>query len=87
MPKGGTLTIRVHNVKVDSDMRTDAHADLAPGAYVLLSVSDTGTGMTADVMDRAFEPFFTTKAPGKVTGLGLPMLHGWATQSGGALTL
>jgi CheY-like chemotaxis protein len=80
MPEGGRLTIRTANVG-----RGDAPADLAPGDYVLISVSDTGEGMPEEVLRRAVEPFFTTKEPGKGSGLGLSMVHGVATQSGGAL--
>ena len=86
MPQGGTLTIQAHNVTVDANHTPDS-ADLAPGNYVALSVTDTGTGMTPDVMERVFEPFFTTKEPGKGTGLGLPMMFGLARQSGGDVTL
>ena len=80
MPAGGRLTIRTANVS-----RGDAPADLAPGEYVLISVSDTGEGMSEEVLTRAVEPFFTTKEPGKGSGLGLSMVHGVATQSGGGL--
>ena len=80
MPEGGRLTIRTANVG-----RADTPADLAPGEYVLISVSDTGQGMTQEVLRRALEPFFTTKEPGKGSGLGLSMVHGVATQSGGGL--
>ncbi|MGA7864900.1 MAG: ATP-binding protein, partial [Stellaceae bacterium] len=80
MPEGGRLTIRTANVS-----RADAPPDLAPGDYVLISVSDTGEGMSDEVLRRAVEPFFTTKEPGKGSGLGLSMVHGLATQSGGGL--
>ena len=80
MPEGGRLTIRTANVS-----RGDAPPDLAPGDYVLISVSDTGEGMSEEVLRRAVEPFFTTKEPGKGSGLGLSMVHGVATQSGGGL--
>ncbi len=80
MPGGGRLTIRTANVS-----RSAAPADLAPGDYVLISVSDTGEGMSEAVLKRAVEPFFTTKEPGKGSGLGLSMVHGVATQSGGGL--
>lgn len=78
MPEGGRLTIPTANVS-----RGDAPRDLAPGDYVLISVSDTGEGMSEQVLRRAVEPFFTTKGPGKGSGLGLSMVHGVATQSGG----
>jgi CheY-like chemotaxis protein len=82
MPEGGRLTIRTANVS-----RGDAPADLAAGDYVLISVSDTGEGMSEEVLRRAVEPFFTTKEPGKGSGLGLSMVHGVATQSGGGLRI
>ena len=87
MPQGGALTITTANVTIDPDGSVEDKADLAPGEYVLLSVSDTGTGMTPEVQERVFEPFFTTKEVGKGTGLGLPMMHRWASESGGDLTL
>lgn len=80
MPEGGRLTIRTANVS-----RGDAPRDLHPADYVLISVSDTGEGMSEGVLRRAVEPFFTTKEPGKGSGLGLSMVHGVATQSGGGL--
>lgn len=87
MPQGGTLTIRARNVRIDADRPMDDSADLAPGNYVVLSVDDTGAGMTPEVIRRAFEPFFTTKESGSGTGLGLAMMYGWARESGGDLTL
>ena len=80
MPEGGRLTIRTANVS-----RRDAPSDLPAGEYVLVSVSDTGHGMSEEVLRRAIEPFFTTKEPGKGSGLGLSMVHGVASQSGGGL--
>jgi len=82
MPEGGRLTIRTANVS-----RRNAPADLTSGDYVLISVSDTGQGMPEEVMRRAVEPFFTTKELGKGSGLGLSMVHGVATQSGGGLNI
>src|SRR5262249_52288062 len=83
MPGGGTVRISVANARVRSGQR----ADLAPGAYVRLSVADTGVGMDAATLARAVEPFFATKGIGKGTGLGLSMVHGLAQQLGGALTI
>jgi two-component system, cell cycle sensor histidine kinase and response regulator CckA len=80
MPRGGTLRIATRRVE-DSRPRDDA--DVAPGAYVVVDVSDTGVGMTAEVLARAFEPFFTTKPVGAGTGLGLAMCYGIVKQSGG----
>lgn len=77
MPNGGMLTFKTRKVKVTQD------ADLEPGDYIELCISDTGMGMPDDVRERAFEPFFTTKEVGKGTGLGLSMVYGMARQSGG----
>ena len=82
MPQGGQITIETANVEIDDDL-AGAKADAKPGEYVMVAVSDTGSGMTADVLQRAFEPFFTTKAVGKGTGLGLSMVYGFVQQSGG----
>jgi len=82
MPAGGRLTIRTANVS-----RSDAPPDLRPGDYVLISVADSGEGMTEAVLSKAVEPFFTTKEMGKGSGLGLSMVHGVATQSGGGLRI
>jgi PAS domain S-box-containing protein len=88
MPKGGKLTIETGNVTIEHDgMERLRHPDLRPGDYVEISVSDTGTGMTAEVQQRAFEPFFTTKSRGHGTGLGLSMIHGFARQSGGDVSI
>jgi CheY-like chemotaxis protein len=82
MPEGGDLRITAENAR---EAAGEAAADLPPGDYVLLSVTDTGTGMTADTLTHAFEPFFTTKGAGAGSGLGLPMVQGFAAQSGGAV--
>ncbi|WP_119421711.1 PAS domain S-box protein [Desertibaculum subflavum] len=82
MPEGGRLTIESGNAKLDDDYAA-VHAELEPGQYVMLAVSDTGIGMPPDVIARAFDPFFTTKEVGKGTGLGLSMVYGFAKQSRG----
>jgi PAS domain S-box-containing protein len=82
MPDGGTLTIETANQKFDETVSWQG-TDIAPGRYVALLVSDTGTGMTPEVLARAFDPFFTTKEIGKGTGLGLSMVYGFVKQSGG----
>lgn len=82
MPNGGQLIIKTNRVEIDSESAA-AYADLAPGRYVTLAVTDTGTGMTQEVCQRAFEPFYTTKEVGVGTGLGLSMVYGFVKQSGG----
>lgn len=85
MPGGGKLTIETGNRWMDE--RAARQRDLEPGQYVSLCVSDTGTGMTPEVISRAFDPFFTTKPIGQGTGLGLSMVYGFAGQSGGAVRI
>jgi len=85
MPAGGKLVIETRNLFLD-EREVASEAGLEPGEYVRLCVSDTGAGMSRDVLARAFEPFFTTKEPGKGTGLGLSVIYGFVKQSGGHVT-
>jgi signal transduction histidine kinase len=83
MAAGGTLTISTQNAVLQGKQAVDF--DLPPGEYLTLSVADTGSGMSSDVIAHAFDPFFTTKPMGKGTGLGLSMIYGFARQSGGTV--
>jgi nitrogen-specific signal transduction histidine kinase len=86
MPRGGTLTIETRGLAVDRDY-TAGRPHLRTGRYVRLRVSDTGTGMPPEVIERAFEPFYTTKPAGKGTGLGLATVYGIITAAGGDLSI
>jgi PAS domain S-box-containing protein len=85
MPDGGRITIETANTWIDDRAAKDR--DLEPGQYISLCVSDTGTGMAPEVVERAFDPFFTTKPLGQGTGLGLSMIHGFVRQSGGQVRI
>jgi PAS domain S-box-containing protein len=85
MPEGGRLTIATANARIDSI--SAAVPALSPGDYICIAVSDTGTGMSPEVVARAFDPFFTTKPIGQGTGLGLSMIYGFARQSNGYVSI
>lgn len=86
MPNGGTISISAGPFTADTEYCID-HPGAQPGRYATLAVTDTGIGMSDEILARIFEPFFTTKEPGKGTGLGLATCHGIVTQSGGHLTV
>ena len=86
MPRGGSLTVEISPAQLDLDY-VQMYPEVRTGDYVLVSVTDNGAGMSAEVKARAFEPFFTTKGPGLGTGLGLSMVYGFVKQSGGHIQL
>ncbi|MGY4623525.1 PAS domain S-box protein [Bradyrhizobium sp. USDA 4486] len=86
MPDGGTLVLETRNVFLD-DGYASMNPDVAAGNYVMIAVSDTGSGIPAELIDRVFDPFFTTKDVGKGTGLGLSMVFGFVKQSGGHIKI
>jgi signal transduction histidine kinase len=86
MPDGGKLTIETANTMLD-DSYAAIDSEVVPGQYAMISISDSGVGMSKEVLARAFEPFFTTKETGKGTGLGLSMVYGFVKQSGGHVTI
>jgi CheY-like chemotaxis protein len=86
MPRGGTLTLQAGNVCLNKE-EARLHPDARPGSYVLLAVSDTGTGIPTDILDKVFDPFFTTKGPGRGTGLGLSTALGIVRNHGGFINV
>jgi len=86
MPNGGKLLIECANVEIDEDYAR-ANAGVVPGPYVMLAVSDTGSGIPQEILQKVFEPFFTTKGVGKGTGLGLSMVYGFIKQSNGHIKI
>jgi CheY-like chemotaxis protein len=86
MPEGGKLTIESGNADLD-EKYASANSDVTPGQYLMIAITDTGHGMSRDVMVQAFEPFFTTKEVGKGTGLGLSHVHGFLKQSDGHVAI
>lgn len=86
MPGGGKLIIETGSVALDENYAR-MHSDVRPGRYAMIAVSDTGTGIPADMLDKVFNPFFTSKGPGKGTGLGLSMVYGFVKQSAGHIMI
>jgi len=86
MPDGGKLIIETGLVVLDENYAR-LHSDVRPGRYAMIAVSDTGTGIPADILDKVFNPFFTSKGPGKGTGLGLSMVYGFVKQSAGHIMI
>lgn len=86
MPGGGNLTIETANTELD-ERYSRMHSEVEAGQYVMISITDTGTGMSPEVIERAFDPFYTTKGPGKGTGLGLSQVYGYVKQSGGHIKI
>ena len=86
MPKGGRVSIETANAKID-EINARQHSPVGPGLYVVLTVSDTGTGMDLETLSHIFEPFFSTKAPGSGTGLGLSSVFGIVKESGGTIVV
>lgn len=87
MPEGGHITIETANVRISEEYLSERREDIRPGRFVMLAISDSGDGMLPGVAEKAFDPFFTTKAAGRGAGLGLSMVHGFASQSNGMVQI
>ncbi|WP_162806240.1 response regulator [Sphingosinicella terrae] len=87
MPNGGAIVIETANQTVGPEQRLSRGLDLSPGTYVVITVTDTGEGMSPETLERAFEPFYTTKGVGAGSGLGLSMVYGFVRQSGGQVRI
>ncbi|MFZ7090776.1 ATP-binding protein [Primorskyibacter sp. 2E233] len=85
MPDGGKITLETSNLRIDQEYLETREEEIAPGRYVMLAVSDTGTGIAPDILQKIFEPFFSTKGPDGGTGLGLSMVQGFVNQSRGTV--
>jgi CheY-like chemotaxis protein len=81
----GQVTVETSNIRIEKEYTEDRNEDIPPGRYVMLAVTDTGTGIAPEFIDRIFDPFYTTKQIGKGSGLGLSMVQGFVKQSGGAI--
>jgi len=87
MKEGGSITIEASNIRIDEDYISSREEEIEPGRYVMLAITDTGSGIDEDTMPYIFEPFFTTKGPGHGSGLGLAMVQGFAKQSSGTVRI
>lgn len=87
LPDGGKITVETSNIRLDDNYCAEHGLEIEPGRYVLVTVSDTGLGMSPKTLEHAMDPFFTTKPPGEGSGLGLAMVYGFASQTGGHVSI